>query len=109
MSDTKHFSVAPSLPPLDPKVVASLNSPLSPDLVALVAALDRYTASVAVHTHAVRQNSEILTGLVTMLLTEEDRQDPDDEPMIGASMNSPRRDPLQQALVKNGWDGRRKP
>lgn len=64
--------------------------PLSPDVLALVTALDRYTASVAVHTHAVRQNSEILTGLVTMLLTEEDHQDPDDEPMIGASMNSPR-------------------
>lgn len=60
------------------------------DLLPLVEALDRYTASVAIHTHAVRQNSEILTGLVTMLLTEEDRQDPDDEPVVGASMNSPR-------------------
>lgn len=57
--------------------------PLSPDVAALVAALDRYTA-------ATHRQSQLTAALLETLLTEEDRQDPDDEPVMGASMNSPR-------------------
>lgn len=53
------------------------------DLTPLIEALDRYTA-------ATHRQSQLTAALLETLLTEEDRQDPDDEPMIGASMNSPR-------------------